>query len=519
MLSKIYSASTLGVEANLIEVEVDVSKGLHSFDIVGLADNAIKESRQRVGSAIKNMGLNSPLKTNNKVIVNLVPANIKKTGSAFDLPISIGYLTASKQMSGLVKNLKEILFVGEIALNGELKSVTGAINITEKAEQLNFKEIILPKDNEVEALLIKKNIKVVALSSLKEVIDYLTGFSNYKERKLNLDSLFDWNNSSDIDFADIKGQNMAKRALLISASGGHNLIMVGSPGSGKTLLSKAMLNILPPLNLKEALELTKLYSVSGQLSKKLPLVTKRPFRAPHHTASAPSIIGGGITPKPGEISLAHRGVLFLDELPEFNRLVIESLRQPLEEGLVTVARVEDILTFPAHFILIAAMNPCPCGWLNDAKHDCLCSANNILKYHKKISGPILDRIDLQIKVKAVAFEKAFEENHKKENGLWRAKVLQARERQAERFKNHSRKISLNSEMNLKDIEKYCPQDNAAKDILKTAMNKYGLTMRSLHKIIKVSRTIADLENSDFILPKHLNEALNYKTGLNEEIIS
>ncbi len=516
MLAKIYSSSTVGVEAMPIEVEVDVSQGMHSFDIVGLADNAIKESRQRIGSAIKNLKLESPLKTNKKVIVNLVPANVKKAGSSYDLPISIGYLVASKQLALDFQTLREKLFIGEVALNGDLKPVSGIINVTEKAEMLGFKEIIIPKDNEYEALMIKKQIKVVALNNLKEVIDYLDGKLQYVEQKFNIQDLLTWNNYSDIDFGDIKGQNVAKRALLISASGGHNLIMVGSPGSGKTLLSKAMANILPPLSITEALELTKLYSVAGYLSKSQPLITNRPFRAPHHTASVASIVGGGAFPKPGEISLAHKGVLFLDEIPEFNRLVLESLRQPLEEGSVTIARVEDILTFPANFILISAMNPCPCGWLNDDQHECSCSAGSIIKYRKKISGPILDRIDLQINVKAVTFDNAFKKRDSQENTILREKVLGARSLQVKRFASHKRKITLNSEMNVNDIENYCPLNPESKAILKESMEKYGLTMRSLHKIIKVSRTIADLDNSDSICKQHINEALGYKSGLEND---
>lgn len=515
MLAKIFSASTIGVEAMIIEVEVDVSKGIHSFDIVGLADNAIKESRQRIGSAIKNLKLESPLKTNKKVIVNLIPANLKKTGSSYDLPISIGFLLANQQLKVSLEQIQKTMFVGEVALNGDLKPIAGVINIAEKAEKAGFKEIIIPKDNETEALIVKKSLKIIALNNLKEVIDYLEEKIDYHEKTIDLNSLLKWDDSSDIDFGDIKGQYIAKRALLISASGGHNLIMIGSPGSGKTLLSKALINILPPLTINEAIEITKLYSSAGYLSKSTPLITTRPFRAPHHTASVAALIGGGVTPKPGEISLAHRGVLFLDELPEFNRLVIESLRQPLEEGIVTIARVEDILTFPSRFILIASMNPCPCGWLNDDQHECSCSAGLILKYKKKISGPILDRIDLQINVKSITFENAFKQKKEKESEVLRQRVLMARKNQLDRFKNYSRKIFLNSEMNTKDIEKFCPIDDGSKAILKIAMEKYGLTMRSLHKIIKVSRTIADLENSNDILKPHIQEALSYKIDFNE----
>ena len=362
MVGKTFSAFSKGLESIPIEVETDISNGMHAFNVVGLADSSIKESRERIGSAVKNLGAESPIRTRKKVVVNLAPANIKKTGSNYDLAIAISYMLASGQMTPIAN--KKIMLIGELSLEGNLKPVNSVISFTEAAQNNHFDEIIVPKENETEALLIKQNIKVVGLNNLREVIDYLEGNFNYQEPNIDVQNLLQQTRDQEnieIDFSQIKGQESAKRALIIAAAGGHNILMVGSPGSGKTLLSKAFSYILPPMTLRETLETTKIYSNAGLLSKENPLVNKRPFRSPHHSASLVSLVGGGAHPKPGEISLAHNGVLFLDELPEFSRQTLESLRQPLEENKVTVARAEDTITYPAKFILVAAMNPCPCG--------------------------------------------------------------------------------------------------------------------------------------------------------------
>ncbi len=511
MLAKTFSVALKGLDSIPIEVEVDVSNGMQSFNIVGLADNAIKESKERISSAIRNLGSQSPLRTNKKIVVNLAPANIKKTGSNYDLAIALGYLLASGQIAPF--NFNKILFIGELSLEGELKPISGVISFTEAAEQNGFQEIILPWQNINEAMLIRKTIKVVGLKNLKEVIDYLEGRLNYQMPEFNLEQFLNQEPQSELDFSQIKGQELAKRALIIAAAGGHNVLMVGTPGSGKTLLAKSFINILPPLSFEESLEVTKIYSSAGLLSKNTPIIHQRPFRAPHHSASLVALVGGGTHPKPGEISLAHRGILFLDELPEFSRQALESLRQPLEEGRVTIARAEDTITYPAKFILIAAMNPCPCGWLGDSIKECNCSASNIIKYKRKVSGPLLDRIDLQIRVDRISFEKANEKNSQDDLAEDKQKIIRARQTQEERFYKEPNGILLNSEMNPKEIEKYCVLDKHCESLLKNAMEKYGLTMRSYHRILKISRTIADLDNKENIEPLHINEAIQYKIGV------
>jgi len=511
MIAKIISTAFLGLEVLKIDIEVDVSEGLHSFNIVGLPDAALKEAKQRVASAIKNIGALSPLRSNKKITINLAPADIKKFGSHYDLGIALGYLLASKQIPYFESNNK--IFMGELALDGSIKPVNGVLAAALFAEQNNYEYLFVPKANAQEATIAVKNTKVIGVNHLKELIKYLANQINIEPEKLN--HHYQNSRSSEISLSMIKGQEKAKRALIIAASGGHNVLMIGPPGSGKTLLAQAMLSILPPLNLEEAIEVTKIYSLSGLINNEHPLITERPFRAPHHSASTPALIGGGSYPQPGEITLAHRGILFLDELPEFKRDVLESLRQPLEEGMITISRAQSHLVFPAKFILIAAMNPCPCGYYGDPEKVCTCSPSDIIRYRKKISGPLLDRIDIIIEVPRLSSNEILAKTNNQDDESIKEKIIKCREIQQKRFQeiNNSKKIPIftNSEMRLPEIEKYCQLTPEAQQFIKLAIDRFGLSGRSYHRILKISRTIADLENQEFINKNHLMEALQYKT--------
>ncbi len=503
MSTKVYSAATIGVDALPIEVEVDFSSGLHSFQIVGLADKAIEESKERISLALKNSGVKPPLSFHKKLIVNLAPADIKKEGSGYDLAIAIGFMLASEQLQNF--NPQKSVFVGELSLDGRLRKTPGILPIVELAAKTGYEAVFVPEENAKEAMLFADRVNVFSFDNLKDLILHLEKVSTKKP----LEHFFKYESGeNDLEIDQISGLQNAKRALMIAAAGGHNLLFKGPPGTGKTLLAKSLPELLPELSLEEAIEVTKIYSVANLLNNDSPLIKKRPFRNPHHTASIVSVVGGGQNPKPGEISLAHRGVLFLDETPEFNRLVLESLRQPLEEGTVTVSRAKGSLRFPARFILVVAMNPCPCGWFGDPRHECSCPMTLIQKYQRKISGPLLDRIDLILEVPRIGFEELKTGPKEKTGRSMKEKIKAAREIQKQRFAEEN--FKLNSEMKPKQIQKFCELDGESERLLQQAEKQFVLSPRALHRIIKVSRTIADLEESESIKLPHLAEALQYR---------
>ncbi len=500
MFFKLHSAATLGLECRAIDVEVDIHKGQTAFNIVGLPDTSIQEAKSRIHSALKNSDFFYPFNFN--ILVNLAPADLHKEGPAYDLPMAIGIIAISHEFNF---NLTNALLIGELALDGSLRHVNGVLLLALFAKKQGLKRIFLPETDASEAGLVN-DLEIYPVKNLQQLVNHLLSRQKIKVYKRP----DNWNNFTappyDLDMSMVKGQEFAKRALEIAASGSHNILMNGPPGSGKTLLARTLSSILPRLNLEEALEVTKIYSVAGLLNNGF--VKTRPFRTPHHTASGVALVGGGKYPRPGEISLAHRGVLFLDEFPEFPRSALENLRQPLEDGTITISRAQGAFSFPARFILVASQNPCPCGYSTDTERQCSCSPSQIIRYQKKISGPLLDRIDLHVEVPRIKFDKLTSQDLAESSVVIRERVEQARDIQQSRFKNLP--IHANSEMRNAEIKQYCQLDNKTIDLLRAAVSQMHLSARAYNRILKLSRTIADLGKSEKIKIEHVAEALQYR---------
>ncbi|KAA6347587.1 Competence protein ComM [termite gut metagenome] len=503
MLIKVFGAAVQGINATLITIEVNSSRGC-MFYLVGLPDSAIKESHQRIISALQVNNYKMPV---SNIIINMAPADIRKEGSAYDLPLAIGILAANEIIFS--ERLTRYLIIGELGLDGTIQPVKGILPIAIKAREEGFEGLIVPLQNAREAAIVN-NLKVCGVSTIKEVIGFFNDEHDLEATVVNTREEFYLRQSTfDFDFSEVKGQESVKRALEVAAAGGHNLIMIGAPGSGKSMMAKRLPSILPPLSLGESLETTKIHSVAGKLGRNSSLISKRPFRDPHHTISQVAMVGGGTFPQPGEISLAHHGVLFLDELPEFGRNVLEVLRQPLEDRHITISRAKWSVEYPASFMLVASMNPCPCGYYNHPTKDCVCHSGQVQKYLNKISGPLLDRIDIQVEIVPVPFDKISDKRQGESSEAIRKRVIKARQTQEKRYTSHTG-VYCNAQMTSKLLATYAQPDEAGLSLLKNAMNRLNLSARAYDRILKVARTIADLEGDEHILPAHLGEAISYR---------